>query len=70
MTVLQTPTDAIEGTGDFSYSMSITVGGPGGNTDVTITPNHNFDEISPRSVFEKSFGSYKSQPEINLLRSF
>ena len=70
ITVLQTPTDAIEGTGDFSYSMAISVGGPGGNTDVTITPNHNFDEISPRSVFEISFRSYKSQPEINLLRIF
>ena len=55
ITVLQTPTDAIEGTGDFSYSMAISVGGPGGNTDVTITPNHNFDEISPRSVLKYLF---------------
>jgi len=48
MTVIDTPTDAIEGTGEFTYSMSINVGGPGGTTDVTITPNHNFDEIAPR----------------------
>ena len=47
MTVLPVPTDAIEGTGDFSYSMAISVGGPGGNTDVTITPNHNFSQIAP-----------------------
>ena len=48
MSITDTPTDAVEGTGELSYSMSITVGGPGGNTDVTITPNHNFDEIAPR----------------------
>ena len=48
MTVIDIPTDAVQGTGEFSYSMSITVGGPGGTTDVVIIPNHNFDEISPR----------------------
>ena len=48
MTVIDTPTDAIEGTGEFTYSMSINVGGPGGTTEVRITPNHNFDEIAPR----------------------
>ena len=48
MTVIDIPTDAVEGTGEFTYSMSITVGGPGGTTDVVITPNHNFDEIAPR----------------------
>ena len=48
LTVITTPTDAVEGTGDFSYSMSIAVGGPGGTTEVTITPNHSFDEIAPR----------------------
>ena len=55
ISVIDTPTDAVEGTGEFTYSMSITVGGPGGTTDVVITPNHNFDEIAPRYVFEKSF---------------
>ena len=48
MSIIDTPTEAVEGTGELSYSMSINVGGPGGNTDVTITPNHNFDEIAPR----------------------
>ena len=48
MTIIDIPTDAIEGTGDLSYSMSINVGGPGGITEVTIAPNHNFDEIAPR----------------------
>ena len=48
MTIITTPTDAVEGTGDFSYTMSINVGGPGGTTDVIITPNHSFDEIAPR----------------------
>ena len=48
MTIIDTPTDAIEGTGDLSYSMSINVGGPGGTTEVTIAPNYNFDEIAPR----------------------
>ena len=48
ISVIDTPTDAVEGTGDFTYSMSITVGGPGGTTNVVITPNHNFDEIAPR----------------------
>ena len=48
ITVIDTPSDAVEGTGDFSYSMSIAVGGPGGNTDVTITPNHSFAQIAPR----------------------
>ena len=40
--------DAVEGTGDLTYSMLINVGGPGGNTDVTITPNHNLSQIAPR----------------------
>ena len=48
MTIIGTPTDAVEGSGHFSYSMAIAVGGPGGNTQVTITPNHSFDEISSR----------------------
>ena len=51
MTIITTPTDAVEGTGNLSYTMSIDVGGPGGTTDVTITPNHNFDEIAPRLDF-------------------
>ena len=48
MSIINTPTDPLEGTGDLSYSMSINVGGPGGTTGVTITPNHNIDEIAPR----------------------
>ena len=48
ISVIDTPTDAVEGTGEFTYSMLITVGGPGGTTNVVITPNHNFDEIAPR----------------------
>ena len=48
MSIIDTPTDAVEGTGDLSYAMSINVGGPGGTTNVSITPNHSFDEISPR----------------------
>ena len=48
MTVVETPIDPVEGTGSLSYSMSINVGAPGGITEVTITPNHNFDEIGSR----------------------
>ena len=48
MSIIDTPTDAVEGTGELSYSMSINVGGPGGNTEVNITPNHNFNQIAPR----------------------
>jgi len=48
MTVVETPIDPVEGTGNLSYSMSINVGAPGGTTDVNITANHNFDEIAPR----------------------
>ena len=50
MSIIDTPTDAVEGTGELSYSMSINVRGPGGTTEVTITPNHNFNQIAPRSV--------------------
>ena len=50
MSIIDTPTDAVEGTGELSYSMSINVGGPGGTTDVIITPNHGFNQIAPRSV--------------------
>ena len=55
MSIIDTPTDAVEGTGNLSYTMSIDVGGPGGTTEVTISPNHNFNEVAPRSAFEKSF---------------
>ena len=55
MSIIDTPTDAVEGTGNLSYTMSIDVGGPGGTTEVTISPNHNFDEVAPRSAFEKSY---------------
>ena len=48
MTIVDTPIDPVEGTGFLSYSMSINVGAPGGTTDVTITPNHNFDAIGLR----------------------
>ena len=49
MSIIDTPTDAVEGTGELSYSMSINVGGPGGNTEVTITPNHNFNQIKTQT---------------------
>ena len=39
------------GTGDFTYAMSINVGELGGNTEVEITPNHNFSGVAPRLVF-------------------
>ena len=55
MSIINTPTDPLEGTGDLSYSMLINVGGPGGTTGVTITPNHNIDEIAPRLTFQNSF---------------
>ena len=50
MTIIpvQALTNAVEGTGELSYSMSINVGPPGSNTEVIITPNHNFNEIAPR----------------------
>ena len=48
MAVVDAPIDPVEGTGFLSYSMSINVGAPGGTTDVTITPNHNFEAIAPR----------------------
>jgi len=48
MSIIDPPTDAVEGTGDLTYTMSINVGGPGGTTDVTISPNHRFEEIAPR----------------------
>ena len=54
MSIINTPTDAVEGTGDLSYTMSINVGGPGGTTEVTIAPNHHIDEVAPRSVFGNS----------------
>ena len=38
------------GIGDFTYTMSISAGDLGGNTDVQITPNHNFDNVIPRLV--------------------
>ena len=38
----------IIGNGDLTYGMEITVGALGGDTDVTISPNHNISGISPR----------------------
>ena len=38
----------VVGTGDLNYSMTISVGALGGNTDVRITPNHGFDQVAPR----------------------
>lgn len=35
-------------TGDLTYNMVINAGSLGGNTDVTITPNHNLAGITPR----------------------
>ena len=42
--------DKVVNTGDLSYSMSLTVGALGGNTEVFITRNHNLDQIAPRLV--------------------
>ena len=36
------------GTGDLSYTMTIVAGALGGNTDITISPNHAISGISPR----------------------
>ena len=38
----------IVGTGDLTYNMEVNPGVLGGKTHITISPNHNLSEISPR----------------------
>ena len=38
----------ISGEGDLTYRMDIVAGALGGNTEITISPNHNISGISPR----------------------
>ena len=47
ITIQETP-DAVVSTGDLTYTMAVTVGELGGNTEVRITPNHGFDQLAPR----------------------
>ena len=49
MTVSQD--EPVVGTGDLTYSMDVTVGALGGNTQVEITPNHSFgSQVGARLV--------------------
>ena len=44
--------ESVVGTGDLTYSMAVTVGQLGGNTQVQITPNHSFgSQVGARFVF-------------------
>ena len=44
--------EPVVGTGDLTYSMAVTVGELGGNTQVQITPNHSFgSQVGARFVF-------------------
>ena len=43
-----TPPSIIINTGDLIYSMEVDAGPLGGNTDITISPNHSLSGISPR----------------------
>ena len=47
ITIQETP-EAVVNTGDLTYTMAVTVGELGGNTEVRITPNHGFDQLAPR----------------------
>ena len=47
ITIQETP-DAVVSSGDLTYTMTVTVGELGGNTEVRITPNHGFDQLAPR----------------------
>ena len=48
MTVSQQSSDAIVGDGDLTYSMEIVAGALGGNTVVTVSPNHNLSSVGAR----------------------
>ena len=48
MTVDGTSTEPITGEGDLTYRMEIEAGALGGDTEITISPNHNISGISPR----------------------
>ena len=40
--------ETISGEGDLTYRMDIVAGALGGNTEISISPNHNISGISPR----------------------
>ena len=48
MTVEAPPSGPTVGTGDLTYEMNVDVGALGGNTNITISPNHTIAGISPR----------------------
>ena len=49
MTINAQADEAIVGTGDLTYRMEISEGITlGGDTEITISPNHNISGISPR----------------------
>ena len=48
MTVRTIGTEPITGEGDLTYRMEIEAGALGGDTEITISPNHNISGISPR----------------------
>ena len=48
MTVGTIGTEPITGEGDLTYRMEIEAGALGGDTEITISPNHNISGISPR----------------------
>ena len=48
MTVGGASIEPISGEGDFTYRMEIVAGALGGDTEITISPNHNISGISPR----------------------
>ena len=50
ITVSPLSNDAFVGFGDLTYSMNIDAGHLGGNSKITISPNHNIDGIGARSV--------------------
>ena len=52
ITIQETP-DAVVSSGDLTYTMTVTVGELGGNTEVLITPNHGFDQLAPRLAREE-----------------
>jgi len=48
MTVGGTSTEPISGEGDLTYRMELVASALGGDTEITISPNHNISGISPR----------------------
>ena len=66
--------EPVVGTGDLTYSMDVTVGALGGNTQVEITPNHSFgSQVGARLVFSMKRHDLTTQfifkiPSINYFR--